>query len=38
MDVETGGADGNSHWQTGKLSGAVYHGGRELEVNAMIDS
>lgn len=32
MDVETGGTTGNTHWQTGKLSGAVYHGGKDLEV------
>ncbi|KAG8956193.1 hypothetical protein FRC04_004269 [Tulasnella sp. 424] len=31
MDVETGGTSGNTHWQTGKLSGAVYHGGKDLE-------
>lgn len=32
MDVDTGGANGNTAWQQGKLSGAVYHGGNDLEV------
>jgi sphinganine-1-phosphate aldolase len=29
MDEELGGAD---HWNGGKLSGAVYHGGDDMEV------
>lgn len=38
MDVETGGTSGNTHWQTGKLSGAVYHGGKDLEVRQVAKS
>lgn len=30
LDKEIGGAE---RWQAGKLSGAVYHGGKDLEVN-----
>jgi len=33
MDVETGGMNGNTAWKNGKLSGAVYHGGLDLEVS-----
>ncbi|KAG8965712.1 hypothetical protein FRC03_000252 [Tulasnella sp. 419] len=31
MDLQTGGPSGNDHYRTGKLSGAVYHGGKDLE-------
>lgn len=31
MDVEGG---GNTDWRHGKLSGAVYHGGEDLEVTS----
>ncbi len=33
MDTDTGGSTGNTNWQNGKLSGAVYHGGQDLEAS-----